>query len=419
MTAYYEDSGVPLSEMWDYSDFEAELIFTKYMHGTLQLITNEDGGMLKEFGTIKSNNDVKPRIAYEHDYPTEMVCTLSGTSPRYLTLTGNVFGQTASLTYLRQIVRVGARLQYEDTDGTIYDASVTALDATNPIMTVTGANAGALPTNDTSMTWYIVAEPWNDVDDVSGNRSLAPKFANCTTQVFMEKFDIGWTIKNQKNRVVNDPVEHQLQGLMRKIYQSLCQSAINGRPVLSAGVPQSMLETNTPTLCGLMTWWMPELFGSGKEFYGTGEQWKNLGGVTLDPSHLNDLLAAITDAGGNVGDNIDIWVPPVIGRQVDDWGEEYTISEREDNTVGRHVTHFRSKEGGLHRVMRERVLRKRQIWVGDPTAVMGNWMSDDQLRRKPLDSRGRYDSCYITGQYQGMLLANPSQKMAGAYNIGS
>jgi hypothetical protein len=373
------------------------------------------------FGKVKELPDIanlKPLWMEESPYPHSIVGTLAGTSTRTITVTGNLFNASPTLINLQKIARVGTVLRYE-ASGTTAMAIVSAVDSTNPILTVTAESGTSLPSNGASQTWQIVGEPFTDASAANEARMLARKTRFTTTQIFNEVFEILQSRENLAMEIVGNEVEHQIDSLIYKMRQSMAYSIIQMWPYMSGSTVYSAMETERSRLTGL-EFWCNNLFASGKEFENSSIL-KDLSGASVDISDIDTLARTMMLNGSDFGSgDWQIWVHPNVRAYMHD----YAISFREKPDTSREagflVDKLNLKIGATIGVNDDIYIPERQLYLVDMSKLGYGWYKNDKIHRNEIPMQtSRTKRWQISCQMYGLVVRDAPISLGLIKNIAN
>jgi len=364
----------------------------------------------------ESVDSVKPFWMFEHLAPTQVVGNFTNADSK-LTITGKPFGRTVTRTDMLKILRLNAVLRYDYSSGTVI-AKVTAVDPTNPVVTLTATSGTSLPGTDQSgKTWLVIGEPSTDAEDASNPRFFDRDFMYTTTELFSDVFSIEKTRRGLGMQGVRDEYAHQLDLLLQRLEWIQARSVLSGWPEVSGGEPQSLLETERARLCGL-DWWPEYLFGSGKD-YENSSLLQNLSGAALTQTHINTMVGELDKQGAKFSRGDWRFVTrPEIADYMQDYDLSYRESPADRTTAGFTIEKVRTKRGVDVKISRDWFVPEGTAWFVDVSQCeihpfKGMEMLKEQLGRTNATS----ETWQIARRLVGLVLRNAPISVAKIKNI--
>jgi len=406
------------SRVWNSSSWADSNLVKRLLQDKLDQMRIQQSDLFGKVKELPEIANLKPLWMEESPYPHSVVGTLSGVSPRYLTITGNLFNASPTLVNLQKIARVGTVLRYE-ASGTVCIAIVSAVDGTDPILTVAAESGTALPSNASGMTWQIVGEPFTDSAAANESRMLARKTRFTTTQIFQEVFEILQSRENLAMEIVGNEVEAQIDSLIYKMRQSMAYSLIQMWPAMSGATVYSAMETERPRMCGL-EFWCNNLFGSGKEFENASIL-KDLSGAAVDISDIDTLARTMMLNGSDFGSGQwEIWVHPNVRAYMHDYN--LTFREKPDTSTeaGFLVDKLNLKIGATVGVNDDIYVPERQLYLVNLSSLGYGWYKNDKIHRNEIPMQtSRTKRWQISCQMYGLVVRNAPISLGLIKNIAN
>jgi hypothetical protein len=319
---------------------------------------------------------------------------------------------------LKKIARVGTVLRYE-TGGTTAIAIVSALDGSNPVLTVTAESGTSLPTNGASQTWQIVSEPFTDASAADNPRMLSRKTRFTTTQIFSETFEIARSRENLAMEIIGNETETQVDSLLYKMRQSMAYSTIMMWPKMSGATVYSAMEEERSRLCGL-EFWCNNLFASGKEFENASIL-KDLSGAAVDISDIDTLARTLMLNGSDFGSGSwEIWVHPNVRAYMHDYN--LTFREKPDTSkeAGFLVDKLNLKIGATVSVNDDIYIPERQLYLVDMSKLGYGWYKNDKVHREEIAmDTSRVKRWQISCQMYGLVERDAPVSLGFIKNIAN
>lgn len=344
MGVAYDSQAEVFAEVFQSGSWSDKELAAKFMLDMLDEIEREaPDDWYNRIGSAPTSKSFKPKWVEEDSHGDKLVGTLSGTSPRYLTITGDLFGETATRTNLYKLTKENGTLM-TTVSGVNYRAYVVAVDGTNPVLTVAALNSGSLPSNDTGMTWEIVGEPGTETEEVKNPRWQTRDTRWTASQLMWDNFEITKSRKLMKMEVIGESeFEHQIRILLRRLKHRFARTAMIEAPVLSAGAIQTLEDTATPRMAGFI-WWMESLFGSGGEYANT-ELAKDMSGNPItDISFIDDMAYALLDIGAPLEqDGWEFLCNPRTYKYLADFNISERVKEEKSTTAGYSINQLQLK----------------------------------------------------------------------------
>jgi hypothetical protein len=409
------ESGVnAFSLLWLSDDWrDADNIIKPLILGDLDTIESKESTFTARMKRFPSVDHVKPRWGEEYAYPKTLVGTLSGSGATF-TVTGDILHQTATRELMLKVINEGGIISYR-TGGVTSQARVTAVDPTNAILSLTAHGGTTMPSDGASQTWEVLGEPYSDTQDIDNPRSIDHYTRFTGSQIFSEMYEIGRTRSKQRMQFVNDPIEHDVKMLVRKMRRDAYRALFKMYPEISGGVPLTMLETEKPKLFGYM-WWMGYLFGSGGEFEST-DLYKDMGGASVLKDHWDELALNMheNDTDFNSG-RWEITVHP----RMRDYMHDYDITFREmgydERTVGTFVDFINLKIGKKVPVFSDLECPLDVGILANMDNTGFTYFSGDEFTREEKMTGGRYRQWQLSMQPVGLIMKNPGVNHGMLYN---
>ncbi len=402
----FDDTQVNLGRIWDFTDAEAEVLIQRLLLQKLDQFRVTSSDWYAKLKKLPQISDVEPRWLEEKGYPRTLTGTLSGTSPRYFTVTGNLFGASPTRASMLQCVRTDAVL-FIEIAGVISAMKVSAVDATNPILTVTATGGTSLPTNAAGMVVNVTNEPFSDAAPAENPRFLGRDYRGVSTEIFSDTFQIEKTRKHIKMALGISELDHQINELLIRLRDLHATSCIYSYPEVSGGVVQTMLKTAKPRLCGLI-WWFEELFGSGGD-------WENnkilvdMGGKPVDVEDFDKAALEMVNQDADFGKgDWQAWMHPNARWYLHESGQFMRRTDRQDKVAGYGVeTMFLKSCGKEIPVYQDVRFPKTRSFLLDMSNLgHGNFEDDDLSRGKLAADSIRNERWQITDQLYGLVVRN-------------
>ena len=338
----YDTQSEVFAEVFESDNWSDRDLAARIMLDMLDEIVREaPDDWYSRIGSSPTINTFKPKWMEEDSHGDSVVGDLSGTSPRYLTITGDLFGETVSRANLLKLTKANAIL-YTTVSGVNYYAYVSAIDGTDPKLTVAGVNSVSLPSNDTDMTWYLVDEPGTETEDVTATRWHSRATRHTASELMWDAFQIRKSRKLMKMQVIGESeFEHQIRILLRKLKHRFARAALLGRPVLTAGVIQTWEDTETPRIAGFL-WWLEKLFGAGGDYANT-ELAKDMDGQPItDLTPIDNMAYTLLEIGAPLqNDGWEFLCNPRLGQYFADFNISERIKEEGSTTAGYSIRQLR------------------------------------------------------------------------------
>lgn len=325
------------SESWEDVNLAKRIIL-----GAIDKIKTQTSEFYGKIQMDKAVSTTKPYWMEELDYPREVTGTLTGGDT--LTVTGNLFGAAASRTNLLKVCRTNAVLRHDSGTATTI-ATVDAIHATNPILTLSATSGTSMPSNSTGQVWTVINEPATDAEDAHTPRFLNRKFRWTTSELFTDFFTIEDARKYTSMEGVANELSHQLEALLVRMERTIASAVIQSWPeVDGSGDPKSTMEEERSRLCGL-DWWPEYYFASGQEFENS-EILVDLAGENLTQGYIDNMVAAMDANGTNFNEGTWVYVTrPEIFDFMQSYGLSYRQMEQGSTTAGFSVDKVRTKRG--------------------------------------------------------------------------
>ena len=402
----FDDTQVNLGRIWDFTSAQSEVLIKRLLLQKLDQFRVKSSDWYSKLKKLPQVADVEPRWLEERGYERQLTGTISGTTPRYFTVTGNLFNASPTLASMLQCVRVNAVLWIE-INGTISAMKVTAVDATNPVLTIVATGGTSLPANNTGLTVNVTNEPFSDAAAADNPRWLARTYRKVTTEIFSDTFQIEKTRKHIKMALGISELDHQINELLIRLRDMHATSCIYSYPEMNATVPQSMLQVQVPRLCGLL-WWFETLFGSGGD-------WENnkilvdMGGKPVDVDDFDTAALEMVNQNTDFGKgDWQAWMHPNARWYLHESGQFMRRTDREDKGAGYGVeTMFLKSCGKEIPVYQDVRFPKTRSFLLDMSQIgHGNFEDDDISRGKLAADSVRNERWQITDQLYGLVIRN-------------
>lgn len=405
----------PFSELWLSATWDDPML-QLLVDQKVQQVKARESGLLKKIATRPAIMSVKPQRIEQHDYPHEVTCTLAGTVTRTLTVTGDLFHKTATRALMLRVLRAQAQLIYTAA-GVDYPARVTAIDATNPVVTIEAWNSGgALPTNGTGQVWRVVGQPFTDAEDASEGRMLDAKLRFVSTQIFSDTFKSLKTWELVKMHGDINKIPRQFEALYRKLRIEMANALIMSEPVLSAGVIQTMEEEERPTMAGLR-WLVATYFGAGGEF-ADANAYRNLSGNAVDLNDWDEIAFNMAKAGTDFGSG-DWWacVHPYTRQYMHDYNVSIIETQRTDDVAGNKINYLDLKIGKKVPIFDDWYMPVDKGYLIDISQCGHAPLKGDELSRGELPTGSTRNTAWqISFQEAGLIIDNLPVSVGGFYN---
>lgn len=389
----------------------------EWMEKKVSIFREHMPGLYPRLKTMTPGKSFKRRWMFGHAHPTSLVCTLAGSGTRTLEVTGQLYGKAITRASLLNVVRVGAVLRY-DSGGTTSMARVTAIDASNPIMSVEATGDTSLPTNGTSQTWRRISKPFTD----SKAASDSPMSDRDTLYTGTEIFE--GTITLEKSRIIIqmqndiDEVEYQTDLMLEDMEMQVADAAIWQIPQISGGVPQTLRENEEPRLFGL-DWWFDYLFGSGGKFENTNLV-RNMAGKPVSLTVLDEQMTYLLQHGVNVNKmNLEIWTTPTIKDYMKTYELAYARDDYDTDTVGRKIESVRlaHREKPVPVYSDDRYMDGFMHMLNMDCPHIGDVEGDTlKKERMPTETQRKIKDQW-TRQKEGLMITSPKELGCKLYNI--
>lgn len=252
-----------------------------------------------------------------------------------------------------------------------------------------------------TMTWYVVAQPYQDIIDASEDISLARSKKRNFMQIFERAIAITQSRKGMDMEAITDELQYQIKNRTLEIKRELDMSVLNGIAYGPAGVYSGQIEYRT--MMGICSYIRdPNLDGTR-----TTTTVKDMSLAALTISDLNALLYMIWDAGGldEIADPI-IVVGAAQQRIIASWEKELRRVEQGERQTGYYRDIFLSDMGVELPVVLDRWMPSDKLLVLDRARVALRALVGDAWHMEKMAKTGRSEKWQLSGQY-GLELRNP------------
>ncbi len=401
-------------ELWNLSSQANERLIKKFLSDKLDMYTQLKPTTFKRFKKLPMIGHPAPRWGEQESYVHEIEGTLSGTGTT-LTVTGDLFNATATRANLLKLINDENTILRRDYGGTVSLAMVTAIHASNPVLTVEAYANTSMPSDGASQKWTILGEPWKDSRDAENARVVPRTTRGTYSQIFADMFEILESRQNLDMEWIANESEHQIDMLMERMAERVAYCAIQMHPYYSGGF-KNALEVEDATMAGL-DWWAENLFGSGGDYENSSILY-DIGGDSLDKDHLDNLSYAMlkntTDFGQ--GDWV-IATHPSIKQYMNDYGISYRDFGEKSKEYGFMVDKLNLKVGKSVEIIGDWYVPKDTAYLVNCSNWSWRYYKNDEPHRKRLSEDGRYMRWMISCQVVGLQGRNVKTSLGKIKNI--
>jgi hypothetical protein len=405
------------SSVWLSEDWNDQRLMEEMVEAGIDTFREHMPGLFPRLKKFEDGDTFERRWMWEEDYPSKLTGTLSGSGTTF-TVTGNLFGKAVSLESLKNCIRVGAIL-YRDVGGVMSVAQVAAIDAVDPVLTLTADDNGTMPSDSSGQEWIIAAQPWQDKKPASDPRMVDRDFLYTTTQIFERSFGLEKSRAIQQMRLGIDEIEHQVTKLRQDMENELARACVLGMPKLDgSGDPVSMRGTAEPRMCGLIFW--------GKYLHGTGGRWVNaalyrdMDGEPVLEDDLNTMANAMYDNGTDFENrNIEIWADPKTRKYMHKYGLSFRDVPQDSTTAGFKVDQVQLEVSGKPvRVSADPYYPPGTLQFIDMDSPRYGYVKDDHYHKEEIPTGSYRSKKWQMGfQGEGVMLKKAKTSLATMRNI--
>jgi len=251
-----------------------------------------------------------------------------------------------------------------------------------------------------TMTWYVVAQPYQDIIDASEDISLLRTKKRNFTQIFERAIQITQTRKGMDMEAVTDELQYQIKQRTLEIKRELDMAVIMGIAYYNSGYSGDIEYRTTEGIYSYIR--DPNLDGTREDTTVT-----DLAGAALGIAGINALLYKIWDAGGLDESSDPIIVVGADQQRVIAGFESYLRRvEQGERQVGYYRDIFLSDMGKELPIVLDRWVPPKTLIVLDRARVALRSLSGDAWHMEKMAKTGRSEKWQLSGQY-GLEIRNP------------
>ena len=313
-----------------------------------------------------------------------------------------VSGFTGSAS-LGNICRDGALIAIRSTtESGVNNFVLKVTSATGASTLITASYGGTTYTTvSTTCTWYVLAQPYQDIIDASEDISLLRAKKRNFMQIFERAVAITQSRKGMDMEAVMNELQYQIKNRTLEVKRELDMSVINGIAYGPAGAFSADIEYRT--MMGIANYIRdPDLDGTREDTTVTDNN-----GAALTIAQVNTLLYNIWDAGGldEQADPI-LLVGAALQRTIASWEKDIRRVEQGERQVGYYRDIFLSDMGVELPVVLDRWMQADKLIVLDRSRVALRPLSGDAWHLEKMAKTGRSEKWQLSGQY-GLEIRNP------------
>lgn len=395
-------------KIWTQDDEDSRYFMQKYLLGGLDRIVMARS---KVTPRIKKGPSIyNPEVTWmeEKAYPSVITGQLTDTGTKF-TITGSLFGTVVTAINIRKVLRVGSIIQRPNTRDQYKVTSMAGVIDGSPFEATVEPYGNSTPADDSgAISWRIISEVWSDFKDVDESRELGRDKRKVGTQIHAETFEIPKTRKNTRYEIVGDEVQHQIMELLEKLRRGLDSAVLHSRPYHDGQAFGYGTITQEPTMCGLLTW--PELLQAEQA---NTAIYINAASQPTTKTQINDLVRNLfltEHANYDAGDWA-IICHPLQHEYMHDFDISFRITDKDEKSVGFYVDAFDSKIGKKFPIISDQYMREDVIQLVDFSQCSYGYYNDDELDRKEIATKGRYQQWLMSFQTYGVVVRKPRQSV--------
>jgi hypothetical protein len=411
MTAWA--SQLDFLKLWTQNTADEERKMQKFLLTGLDRIVQSKSDILSKIKVGPSISNPIVRWMEENAYPHTVTVLWASTSTDGCTLSGNLFGESATYANMIKVIRVGTILERQS-DGV--QIKVSAVHASN--LTFTAATYGSATStsyDSSGVSWDVISEVWSDYKDADMTRALDRTWRRVGTQIHAESFEIPMTRENTRMELVADETSHQINELLEKMQRQIAYSVIRSKPYYNSGYKFGD-EVEESTMCGISTW--PAV--TQAETANTNV-YVNASTAEISKNYLDNLIRNMwldEHSDFNQG-NWYILCHPNVHQFIVDLDISFREMKKDDKEIGFMVDTFGAKIGKKFPIISDRYMRPDVLHVCDLSKISYGYYQGDKLNRKELATQGRYRRWLISFQTYGTVVRKPRQSIGTIYGLAT
>lgn len=251
-----------------------------------------------------------------------------------------------------------------------------------------------------TMTWYVVAQPYQDIIDASEDISLARTKKRNFMQIFERAIQITQSRKGMDMEAITDELQYQIKQRTLEIKRELDMAVIMGVGYYSGGYSG---DIEYRTMQGIYNYIRdPDLDATREDTTVT-----DLAGAALTIAGINALLYKIWDAGGLDESSDPIIVVGADQQRVIASFESYLRRvDQGERQIGYYRDIFLSDMGKELPIVLDRWVPSKTLIVLDRARVALRALTGDAWHMEKMAKTGRSEKWQLSGQY-GLEIRNP------------
>lgn len=325
--------------------------------------------------------------------------TFIGTSSVSISVSVHNFAGSISLA---NVIRKGALIAPRNSAHASSNDMVLRVTSVNTESLLTCTAYGSTPHTTTSVTctWCVIAQPYGDSDDASGDISVVRAKKFNFTQIFERAIEIGQTRKGMDMEAVANELQYQIKNRTLEIKRELDMTAILGMAYRVTNFDGDLDQRSTMGFCNYIR--DPDMDGTRED-----TTVNTLSGGALTVAAINTLLYDMWDAGGfdESADSI-IVVGAAQQRIISAFEKDIRRVEQGERQVGYYRDVFLSDMGVELPVVLDRWMQDDKLLVLDRSRVAIRAMAGDAWHMEKMAKTGRSEKWQLSGQY-GFEIRNP------------
>ena len=323
------------------------------------------------------------------------------TAKAALSISISVMGFTAT-TSLEAIVRPGALIAPRDSS--IHEVNQVVLRVisvlNSSILVTAGYGNTTFTTASVTCTWYVLGQPYGDVDDASSDISKIRTKKRNFTQIFERAVEIGQTRKGIEMEAVTDELQTQIKYRTLEMKREMDMTMLMGMAYYSSGFSGDL---DMRTTMGIINYIRdPDFNGTREETMCT-----DASGAALTIALINTALYNLWDAGG-----LDETADPIIvvgasqQRTISSFEKDIRRVEQGERQVGYYRDIFLSDMGVELPIVLDRWVQPDKLVIVDRSRVALRALAGDAWHMEKMAKTGRSEKWQLSGQY-GLEIRNP------------